>query len=91
MLSNSTRRRSPAQVVFRLWTQLTQAIIAKDMEAATDAKSAVEDAQRESRKKLDESGKAHVPRFFVQKDGRWVPKLQCVFLLTESPFTVNFA
>ncbi|KAJ3862425.1 MAG: hypothetical protein NXY57DRAFT_999089 [Lentinula lateritia] len=60
----------------RLWTQLTQAIIAKDMEAATDAKSAVEDAQRESRKKLDESGKAHVPRFFVQKDGRWVPKLQ---------------
>jgi oxysterol-binding protein-related protein 8 len=60
----------------RLWTHLTQAINAKDMEAATDAKLRVEEAQRESRKKLEESGKKHVPRFFVQKDGRWVPKIE---------------
>ena len=59
----------------RLWGALTQAIIAKDMEAATTAKTAVEDAQRESRRKLEESSSKHVPRFFEVKDGRWVPKL----------------
>lgn len=64
----------------RLWRALTQAIMLKDMEAATDAKSAVEDAQRESRKKMDECGGKHTPRFFEIKDGRWVPKIKWVFL-----------
>ncbi|KAJ7795692.1 hypothetical protein B0H14DRAFT_2918166 [Mycena olivaceomarginata] len=59
----------------RLWRDLTKAILAKDMEAATTSKSAVEDAQREQRRKLEESGKKHVPRFFHLQDGRWVPKL----------------
>ncbi|KAG6841540.1 hypothetical protein C0991_009905 [Blastosporella zonata] len=59
----------------RLWQGLTVAIGQKDMEAATDAKSAVEDAQRERRKQLDESGGKHVPRFFEYKNGRWVIKL----------------
>ncbi|KAL0945544.1 hypothetical protein HGRIS_014705 [Hohenbuehelia grisea] len=59
----------------RLWRNLTQAINAKDMEAATDAKSAVEDAQREERRKREEKGDTHVPRFFELKDGRWTPRL----------------
>lgn len=59
----------------RLWRDLTKAILAKDMEAATTSKSAVEDAQREQRRKLEESGAKHVPRFFHLQDGRWVPKL----------------
>ncbi|ESK95501.1 oxysterol binding protein [Moniliophthora roreri MCA 2997] len=59
----------------RLWLKLTQAIIAKDMEAATEAKSKVEDAQREQRRKMEESGKTHVPRFFELRNGRWEPKL----------------
>ncbi|KAI5834742.1 Oxysterol-binding protein [Schizophyllum commune Tattone D] len=58
----------------RLWTELTAAIQAKDMEAATTAKAKVEDAQRERRRQLDESGTSHVPRFFKEHDGRWVPK-----------------
>ncbi|KAF7310411.1 hypothetical protein HMN09_00583100 [Mycena chlorophos] len=62
----------------RLWVNLTKAIAAKDMEAATDAKSDVENAQRESRKKLDESGAKHVPRFFQLRDGRWEPKFVVV-------------
>jgi hypothetical protein len=45
------------------------------MEAATEAKGAVEDAQRELRRKRDELGETHTPRFFELKDGRWVPKL----------------
>lgn len=60
----------------RLWSKLTQAIIAKDMEAATDAKTAVEDAQREQRKRMEEKGEKHVPRFFELKDGRWQPRLK---------------
>jgi len=59
----------------RLWKALTQAIINKDMEAATDAKSAVEDAQREQRRKMEGSGQTHVPRFFQLRNGRWEPRL----------------
>ncbi|KAJ6577117.1 Oxysterol-binding protein [Mycena sp. CBHHK59/15] len=59
----------------RLWRDLTRAIVAKDMEAATDAKTTVEDAQREQRRRLEESGAKHIPRFFELRDGRWVPKL----------------
>jgi len=59
----------------RLWLAVTNAIVSKDMEAATEAKTAVEDAQRELRRKREESGEQHVPRFFELRDGRWVPKL----------------
>ncbi|TFL06277.1 hypothetical protein BDV98DRAFT_559147 [Pterulicium gracile] len=59
----------------RLWQRLTKAIEEKDMDAATDAKSAVEDAQREERRKLEETGGTHVPRFFHLQDGRWLPKI----------------
>ncbi|KDN46049.1 hypothetical protein RSAG8_04556, partial [Rhizoctonia solani AG-8 WAC10335] len=60
----------------RLWTKLTDAIHHKDMEAATDAKSAVENAQREAARKREETGMKHVPRFFEQnKAGQWVPKI----------------
>ena len=62
----------------RLWYKLTQAIEAKDMEAATRAKTAVEDAQRDLRRRRDESGEVFVPRYFELRDGRWYPKLKCV-------------
>ena len=61
-----------------MWTRLTRAIVAKDMDAATEAKTAVEDAQREQRRVMEERGEVHVPRFFHLKDGRWVPKLAYV-------------
>ncbi|KAF9042056.1 hypothetical protein BJ165DRAFT_1415892 [Panaeolus papilionaceus] len=60
----------------RLWHKLTDAIVAKDMEAATVAKTAVEDAQREQRRKLEESGQVHVPKFFEKVNGQWLPKLK---------------
>jgi hypothetical protein len=46
------------------------------MEAATGAKSAVEDAQRELRRRREESGEMFVPRYFELKEGRWEPKLR---------------
>ncbi|PSS06622.1 hypothetical protein PHLCEN_2v3578 [Hermanssonia centrifuga] len=59
----------------RLWSKLTTAITAKDMDAATEAKTAVEETQRELARIRDESGKEHAPRFFAQnKEGRWIPK-----------------
>jgi len=58
----------------RLWAKLTKAIESKDMEAATEAKTEVEDSQREDKRKRDEGGKAYVPRFFEQRNGQWTPK-----------------
>jgi hypothetical protein len=60
------------------------AINNKDMEAATDAKLAVEDAQREQRKGMEESGRKHETRFFTLRDGQWVPKLQFVLPIHPS-------
>ncbi|KZT24680.1 Oxysterol-binding protein [Neolentinus lepideus HHB14362 ss-1] len=58
----------------RLWSDLTKAIDNKDMDTATTAKSAVEESQREERRKRDESGQEYVPRFFELRNGRWEPK-----------------
>jgi len=65
----------------RLWSKLTAAINHKDMDAATEAKSAVEDAQRDSRKKMEETGQQHIPRFFQLVNGRWEPK----FTVSDDP------
>ena len=47
------------------------------MEAATYAKSTVEDAQRESVRRREQLGVKHEPRFFkVDEYGRWLPKIQ---------------
>jgi len=59
----------------RLWRDVTVAIQTKDMEQATAAKSSVEDAQREQRRRMEDSGKKHEPRFFGLENGRWTPKL----------------
>jgi len=53
----------------RLWSGVTDAIKAKDLEAATDAKSKIEDAQRDKAAK----GQSPKPRFFKQVDGEWKP------------------
>jgi len=63
----------------RLWRSLTEAIVNKDMDGATNSKTTVEEAQRENRRKLEEKGEKHVPRFFEEKNGAWVPKFECVF------------
>ncbi|KAF8736647.1 hypothetical protein AX14_014217 [Amanita brunnescens Koide BX004] len=59
----------------RLWSALTEAIQHKDMEKATTSKTAVEDAQRERRRRMEEHGETHVPKFFELKNDHWVPKI----------------
>ncbi|KAI0693647.1 Oxysterol-binding protein [Cytidiella melzeri] len=72
----------------RMWSKLTQAILAKDMDAATEAKTAVEESQRESRRHREESGEVYVSRFFSQnKDGRWIPN----FVVPSDPVTAEQA
>lgn len=68
----------------RLWKSLTEAITNKDMDGATTSKTAVEEAQRENRRRLEEKGEKHVPRFFEEKNGGWVPKLEYVPTSTPS-------
>ena len=64
-------------VLPRLWCKLTEAIRNKDMDGATQAKTAVEDAQREQARKREQRGEKHVPRFFVEDaNGKWVPKIK---------------
>jgi len=65
----------------RLWKGLTEAIINKDMDGATTSKTAVEEAQRENRRKLEEKWEKHMPRFFEEKNGSWIPKLEWVSIL----------
>ncbi|KAI0820636.1 Oxysterol-binding protein [Trametes gibbosa] len=60
----------------RLWSRLTRAIVGKDMDAATEAKTAVEETQREARRHMDGRGEVHVPRFFQERGGRWEPMIQ---------------
>jgi len=58
-----------------LWQHVTNAIIANDMDAATESKTSIEDAQREARKQMEDSHSEHEPKFFVRDGDRWVPKL----------------
>lgn len=68
----------------RLWTRVTAAIKAKDLDAATDAKSAIEEAQRESARQREAKGETFKPRFFKPsgKGGEWRPDFR---LPTGSP------
>ncbi|GAA6006133.1 hypothetical protein JCM11491_002043 [Sporobolomyces phaffii] len=58
----------------RLWSKVTHAIKQNDIDAATDAKSEIEDAQRESARIRDEKGEKFVPKYFkLSEKGEWRP------------------
>ncbi|CAK5279839.1 unnamed protein product [Mycena citricolor] len=73
----------------RLWKDLTKAIVDKDMEAATNAKSAVEDAQRNRSKNLEDNGAKHVQRFFEFRNNRWEPKFMLPSDIEAAPAAVQ--
>lgn len=50
----------------------------KDLDAATDAKTAIEDAQREDTKAREERGETFVPRFFELRAGEYRPAFALV-------------
>ena len=69
----------------RLWAKLTQAIYDKNMDRATEAKTAVEESQRDLRRQREENSEQYIPRFFAQnKDGRWIPKFVYVIAVSSA-------
>ncbi|BGP18494.1 hypothetical protein JCM10213_001190 [Rhodosporidiobolus nylandii] len=59
----------------RLWSGVTAAIKANDLDAATNAKTAIEDAQREAAKQREANGETFAPKWFkpTGKGGEWRP------------------
>lgn len=62
----------------RLWAKVTKAIKEKDLDAATDAKTAIEDAQREMVREREERNEPWKPKYFTLRDGEWRVNLTCV-------------
>ncbi|PWN25595.1 Oxysterol-binding protein [Jaminaea rosea] len=62
----------------RLWARVTEGIKEKNLDKATDAKSAIEDAQRQRVKEREEKGEVWKPRFFEQVGDKFVPKLEAL-------------
>lgn len=52
----------------RLWSKVIDAIIRNDQDTATEAKSVIEDLQREEQKIRDAKGEKWVPRFFKRTE-----------------------
>lgn len=62
----------------RLWSKVTEGIKEKNLDKATDAKSAIEDAQRKRVKEREESGSVFKPRFFTQEGEKYIPNLEAL-------------
>ncbi|KAI8388694.1 uncharacterized protein BYT42DRAFT_631824 [Radiomyces spectabilis] len=54
-----------------LWSKLTAAIKARDMDTATDEKTTIEDAQRRDAKEREEKNITWSPRFFQETNGEY--------------------
>ncbi|EMR09083.1 hypothetical protein PNEG_02429 [Pneumocystis murina B123] len=52
----------------KLWSKVIDAIIRNDQDTATEAKSAIEDLQREEQKLRDAKGEKWIPRFFEKTE-----------------------
>lgn len=59
----------------RLWLKVTEGIVAKDMNKATEAKSVIEDAQREDAQVRERQGITWKPKFFALHKDRYIPVL----------------
>lgn len=64
----------------RLWNGVTLSIAAKDMDKATEHKTAIEDAQRAATRQREESGTEFQPHYFVyeKKLQRYLPRLEAL-------------
>lgn len=59
----------------RLWAQVTEGIKSKNMDMATEAKTVIEDAQRQATRQREAQGVQYQPRFFTLKNDRYVPNM----------------
>ncbi|KAJ1982640.1 Oxysterol-binding protein OBPa [Dimargaris verticillata] len=59
----------------RLWSKVTQAMLARDLDTATDEKTKIEDLQRHQRKDRESQGISWTPHFFAARGDDWQPRL----------------
>jgi hypothetical protein len=71
----------------RLWSRVTAAIKAKDLDGATEAKSAIEEMQREQAREREAKGEAFAPKYFkpTGKNGEWRAAFMYVSFPSPSP------
>ncbi|KAK0568803.1 Oxysterol-binding protein OBPa [Tilletia horrida] len=62
----------------RLWSKVTEGIKERNLEKATEAKTAIEDAQRQAVKRRDEKGEKWVPKYFTAKGERFYPNIEAL-------------
>jgi hypothetical protein len=58
----------------RLWSKLTKGLLARDMDLATQEKTAVEDHQRKLRQNRADDKTEHHSRFFSLVNDQWIFK-----------------
>lgn len=63
---------------FRLWTKVTDGIKEKNLDKATENKTAIEDAQRQRVREREEKNETWTPRFFVQRGEKFYPKVEAL-------------
>ncbi|WFD29157.1 hypothetical protein MSPP1_000162 [Malassezia sp. CBS 17886] len=59
----------------RLWIKVTEGIKEKNMDMASDAKTEIEEGQREAARKREAEGAKWEPRFFVEHNNQYIPRL----------------
>lgn len=76
----------------RLWAEVTKAIQNKDMNAATEHKTAIEDAQRRATREREENNLDFVPRFFAYDEtvGRYVPRIKALPASFQAPAVMAY-
>ncbi|KAN0061429.1 Oxysterol-binding protein OBPa [Thecaphora frezii] len=62
----------------RLWSKVTEGIKEKNLDKATENKSAIEEYQRQLVREREEKGESWTPRFFVQRGDKYYPKMDAL-------------
>lgn len=57
---------------------MTEGIKEKNLDKATDSKTAIEDAQRQRVKEREEKGETWQPKFFIQKGEKFYPNVEAL-------------
>lgn len=66
------------QFLSRLWSKVTEGIKEKNLDKATESKTAIEDAQRQRVKEREEKDETWTPKYFTLKGDKYFPKMDAL-------------
>ncbi|PWN52897.1 Oxysterol-binding protein [Violaceomyces palustris] len=72
----------------RLWSKVTEGIKEKNLDKATESKTAIEDYQRQLAREREEKGETWQPKYFVLKGDRYYPKIDSALAIEYRPQVV---